>query len=83
LKPDRAVWKVMYSLYAGAMERANTMEPAQIWEWFFTQAGRILEDHDNAPFVQDMTIAIHSELERQLETQGEGGKQIECCATRS
>ena len=49
------------------MQRLGTMEPPQVWEWFFEQAEKVLEQHDHATLLTDMIIAIHSELESKIE----------------
>jgi len=67
MKADRGIWRSAYSIYEGALQRLGTMEPPQVWEWFFAAAEKALEQHDHATLLTDMIIAIHSEIEKQIE----------------
>ena len=72
MKSDRELWRTAYSLYDGAVKRLGTMEPAQVWQWFFDAAEQSLEKHEHAPLLTDLIISVHSEIERLLEAAKEG-----------
>lgn len=67
MKADRGIWRDAFNIYEGALQRLGTMEPPQVWEWFFAAAEKALEQHDHATLLTDMIIAIHSELETKIE----------------
>lgn len=67
MKVDRGIWRSAYSLYEGALQRLETMEPAQAWEWFFMAAEQAQEKHNHATLLTDLIISIHTEIEQQAE----------------
>ena len=64
---NRALWRTAYSLFDSTLKRLDTMEPAQLWQWFFTAAEQALEKHNNSPLLTDLIIGIHGEVERLIE----------------
>ena len=64
---NRELWRTAYSLYTNTVQRLDTMEPAQLWQWFFMAAEQALEKHDHSPLLTDLIIGIHGEVERLIE----------------
>lgn len=62
MKANKAAWAAVYKLYDAALEEAQRAAPSDLWVWFWSQAGKIMDTHPGK-LTQGLVLATFEELE--------------------
>ena len=62
MKANKAAWAAVYKLYDAALEEAQRAAPYDLWLWFWSQAGKIMDAHPGK-LTQGLVLAVFEQLE--------------------